>query len=225
MTSPSASGAGVAAARARRRARRRRAAGARSASAAASRCSRCRAATVRRPRGGVVAPAHLDRARAGGVSEPVDLRSASRRPPRCRRRTRASNAGTTGDQLASLQASSAAAQAAGCRATPDLAVHRDASRDLGAPRRRRSSSCTSASTASRSPAGCTCSEVVREVRQDLAAVLGDDHQVLEPAAAVALAVAAGLERDHVAGQQRVGRAAQPGRSCTSSPTPWPSPWK
>src|SRR3954462_15449318 len=52
------------------------------------------------------------------------------------------------------------------------------------------------------------SHLVRKVRQGLAAVLGDDDEVLEPDAAEALAVAAGRERDDVAGHQRVGGAAE-----------------
>ena len=52
------------------------------------------------------------------------------------------------------------------------------------------------------------SELVRKVRQGLAAVLGDDDEILEPDAAEALPVAAGLERDHVAGDERVARAAE-----------------
>src|SRR6187200_3338138 len=54
------------------------------------------------------------------------------------------------------------------------------------------------------------SELVRKLRQCLAAVLGDDHEVLEPDAAVALPIAPGLERDHVAGLQRVAAAAEAG---------------
>src|SRR5215204_1727208 len=54
------------------------------------------------------------------------------------------------------------------------------------------------------------SELVRKIRQCLAAVVGDEHEVLEPDAAVALAVAAGLERDHVARLQRVAPAAEAG---------------
>src|ERR687898_2617324 len=49
----------------------------------------------------------------------------------------------------------------------------------------------------------TGSEVIREVREDLAAVLRDQHEVLQAAAALALPVAPGLHRDHVAGHQRV----------------------
>src|SRR5215211_9250623 len=44
-------------------------------------------------------------------------------------------------------------------------------------------------------------QVVREVRQVLGAVLGDEHEVLEPDAAEALPVETGLERDHVAGDE------------------------
>ena len=66
-------------------------------------------------------------------------------------------------------------------------------------------------------------EVVRKVRQVLGAVLGDEHEVLEPAAAEALAVEARLERDHVAGDELAGRRGRgSAASCTSSPTPWPS---
>src|SRR5919109_1105067 len=57
--------------------------------------------------------------------------------------------------------------------------------------------------------GCRL-EVVREVGEQLGAVLADDDQVLEADAAELLAVAAGLERDHVARHQRVGRAAEVG---------------
>src|SRR4029453_13592834 len=39
-------------------------------------------------------------------------------------------------------------------------------------------------------------EIVRVVRQTLAAVLGDEHQVLEPATAVPVAVEAGLPPHH-----------------------------
>src|SRR5215510_1887318 len=51
-------------------------------------------------------------------------------------------------------------------------------------------------------------EVVRVVRENLAAVVGDEHQVLEPAAAVAVAVEAGLDRDHVARNELPGGAAE-----------------
>src|SRR5215213_5933703 len=54
------------------------------------------------------------------------------------------------------------------------------------------------------------SELVRKLRQRLAAVVGDEHEILQADAAVALPVAAGLERDHVPGLQRVGRAAEAG---------------
>src|SRR5215211_7681287 len=50
-------------------------------------------------------------------------------------------------------------------------------------------------------------QVVREVREVLGAVLGDEHEVLEPAAAEALAVEAGLERHHVTGHELRDAAA------------------
>src|SRR4051794_10144983 len=56
---------------------------------------------------------------------------------------------------------------------------------------------------------CLRRQLVREVRQRLAAVLGDEHQVLQPHTAVALAVGARLERDDVAHDQLVTRAAEP----------------
>src|SRR5215218_3149889 len=46
-------------------------------------------------------------------------------------------------------------------------------------------------------------EVVRELRQVLVTVLGDEDEILEPDAAVALAVQAGLDRDDVAGDERL----------------------
>src|SRR5918998_920329 len=52
------------------------------------------------------------------------------------------------------------------------------------------------------------SEFVRKVREQLGAVLADEYQVLEADAAERLAVATGLERDHVARDQRVGCAAE-----------------
>src|SRR5215217_1930717 len=53
------------------------------------------------------------------------------------------------------------------------------------------------------------SQLVRKVRQGLAALLGDHDEILEPDAAVALPVAAGLQCDHVSRLQRVGGAAEP----------------
>ena len=52
------------------------------------------------------------------------------------------------------------------------------------------------------------SEVIGEVREDLAAVLADEHEVLQPAAAVALAVAPRLHRDHVTRHERVRHAGE-----------------
>src|SRR5437588_1493956 len=51
-------------------------------------------------------------------------------------------------------------------------------------------------------------QVVREVGQELGAVIGDKHQILEPATAEAGAVAAGLQGHHVAGEEHVGRATE-----------------
>src|SRR5438128_748406 len=48
-------------------------------------------------------------------------------------------------------------------------------------------------------------EVVRVLRQVLGALLGDEHEVFEAHAAVALAVAARLDGDHVARPERVLR--------------------
>ena len=50
-------------------------------------------------------------------------------------------------------------------------------------------------------------EVVRELRQRLAAGLGHEHEVLEAAAAVARAVQARLDREHVAGDELVVAAS------------------
>ena len=74
------------------------------------------------------------------------------------------------------------------------------------------------------PPGST-SQLVREVGQVLRAVLGDHDEVLEAAAAEPGPVAAGLHRDDVAGAASSPRRPRFGRSCTSSPTPWPSEWK
>ena len=70
------------------------------------------------------------------------------------------------------------------------------------------------------------SQVVRVVGERLAAVLGDEQQVLEADAADPVdALDARLDRDHVAGDERARRrrGRGPGGSCTSRPTPWPSP--
>src|SRR3954451_9061318 len=53
-------------------------------------------------------------------------------------------------------------------------------------------------------------EVVRVVREDLAAVGGDEHQVLETAAAVAVPVDPGLDGDDVPRDELAGRATQRG---------------
>ena len=59
----------------------------------------------------------------------------------------------------------------------------------------------------------------------LDAVLRDDDEVLDPDAADAREVDARLERDDVAGLERLARLRpEPGASWTSRPTPWPSPW-
>src|SRR4051812_34066144 len=54
-------------------------------------------------------------------------------------------------------------------------------------------------------------QVIRDVRQDLAAVLRDEQEVLEADAAVALAVRAGLDCDDVAGHERLVAGAAEGR--------------
>src|SRR5688500_18187312 len=46
-------------------------------------------------------------------------------------------------------------------------------------------------------------ELVREVGQHLGAVVGDEDEALEPDAAVALPVEAGLDREHVARHERL----------------------
>src|SRR4051794_7064946 len=53
-------------------------------------------------------------------------------------------------------------------------------------------------------------EVVRVVRENFAPILGDEHEVLEPAAAVAVAIQARLDRDHVACDELAGASAEPG---------------
>src|SRR5262245_41463235 len=59
------------------------------------------------------------------------------------------------------------------------------------------------------PASCYLRlEVVRVVRQDLAAAFGDEHEVLEAAAAVAVPVEPRLDRNHVARAELAGRAAE-----------------
>src|SRR3954452_9814383 len=52
------------------------------------------------------------------------------------------------------------------------------------------------------------SQVVREIRQDLASSFGHDDEVLEPAAAEPAPVAARLERDDVAHEQLVADPAE-----------------
>src|SRR5438067_1876470 len=54
-------------------------------------------------------------------------------------------------------------------------------------------------------------QLVREVRQRLAAAAGDEREVLEPHAAIALSVGARLERDDVAGDQLVVAGAAEAR--------------
>src|SRR5262249_21488372 len=53
-------------------------------------------------------------------------------------------------------------------------------------------------------------QVVRVRRQGLGPVVGDEDEILEPAAAVAASVEPGLESDHVAVDEVAGIAAQPG---------------
>src|SRR5436305_184846 len=53
-------------------------------------------------------------------------------------------------------------------------------------------------------------QIVRILGQQLGPVLGHEHEILEPAAAVAVAIQAGLDRDHVALDELPGVAAQPG---------------
>src|SRR5262245_16531807 len=75
---------------------------------------------------------------------------------------------------------------------------------------------------SRSRAGRTPrlgSELVRVVRQQLGPVLRDEHEILEPAAAVAAAVEPGLDRDHVALDQLARIAAEPGLLVHLQPDP------
>ena len=72
--------------------------------------------------------------------------------------------------------------------------------------------------------GRSRSQVVGVVGEVLDAVLGDEDEILEPDAAVAVPVEPGLDRDDVAGDHRPGARPSHGDSCTSSPTPWPSPW-
>src|SRR5689334_4077941 len=50
-------------------------------------------------------------------------------------------------------------------------------------------------------------QVVREVRQVLVAVVGDEDEILEPYAPVALAVEPRLDRDDIAGDEIVVHAA------------------
>src|SRR5229473_1567426 len=66
----------------------------------------------------------------------------------------------------------------------------------------RRSSARSVSIAPPSVTASRC-QVVRVVREVLGAGLGDEHEVLEPAAAEAGPVEAGLDRDHVARDERI----------------------
>src|SRR5439155_9970880 len=54
-------------------------------------------------------------------------------------------------------------------------------------------------------------EIVWVLRKRLGAVFGDEDEVLEAATAEALAVAAGLDRDDIAGDELLARPAEPGR--------------
>src|SRR3954447_23403233 len=54
------------------------------------------------------------------------------------------------------------------------------------------------------------SQVVREIGQDLVTVLGEEHEILQAAAAEAPPVAAGLDRDDVAGDEIVAHPAHEG---------------
>src|SRR5262249_58765030 len=93
------------------------------------------------------------------------------------------------------------------------------------PGRRRPEAAGSAAPragSSRSRAGRTPrlgSELVRVVRQQLGPVLRDEHEILEPAAAVAAAVEPGLDRDHVALDQLARIAAEPGLRVHLHPDP------
>ena len=58
-----------------------------------------------------------------------------------------------------------------------------------------------------SPAARSGLETVREVGQDLAAVVRDEHQILDANAAPPAPVEARLERDHVADDELVADAA------------------
>src|SRR6266516_5638048 len=51
-------------------------------------------------------------------------------------------------------------------------------------------------------------EVVRVFRKRLGAVLGHQHEILEPDAAEAVAVEARLDSDHIAGDELAGPAAE-----------------
>src|SRR5438132_4350760 len=53
-------------------------------------------------------------------------------------------------------------------------------------------------------------QIVRVVRQQLGAVIRDEHEILEPAAAETVPVEPGLERDHVALDELARVSAQPG---------------
>src|SRR5262245_49246422 len=53
-------------------------------------------------------------------------------------------------------------------------------------------------------------ELVREIGEALVAVLRDEHDVLEPAAAETLAIEGGLDGDHVAGDELVAEATEVG---------------
>src|SRR6478609_8152251 len=68
-------------------------------------------------------------------------------------------------------------------------------------------------------------QVLRERGQHLDAVLPHDGEILDPAAADALEVDPGLDRDDLSGLQRVRRLGrEPRRLVDRSPTPCPRPW-
>src|ERR687891_686245 len=67
-------------------------------------------------------------------------------------------------------------------------------------------------------------QVVRELGQILAAVVRDEHEVLQPHAAEAAAVRSRLDREHVAGDEPVARSRGARSTITGSPgTIWPEP--
>ncbi len=63
-----------------------------------------------------------------------------------------------------------------------------------------------------------------EPAQHLGAVFGHDDEVLDPHSAEAGEVDPRLDGDDVAGDELPRRGRERGDSCTSRPTPWPSPW-